>query len=272
MSAAVAIREAAQRPGLVSESTSRPQAIPAVVQWADRCITIDRAMNRVTRLRKSVGVSAKLLHNMGQRRDKQVMVTLTYRGDNSAWKPKQIADYINSVRKWFVRLTGDRLRYIWVAELQERGVIHYHAVFWLPKGVTMPKADKRGWWPHGMTKTEKVNKPIGYCMSYVSKIESKNVGGFPHGARISGHGGLDGNGRDIRRWVLWPAYLQGNAAVGERFRPAQGGGYVNVDDGRFLCAEFAPTGGGFNSFIRVHTHPREIDASGPFSWAPGYLH
>jgi hypothetical protein len=269
MMAAAVAGQGAQRPGLVSVSTTHT-ALPVVIQWASSVIEVDPEMSRVTRLRKSVGVAAKLLHNMGARKERMVMVTLTYRGDNRDWKPNHIRAYVTNVRNWYKRLTGNALRYVWVAELQERGVIHYHAVFWMPRSISMPKADKRGWWPHGMTKTEEARKPIGYLMSYVSKIDSKNVGGFPHGARISGHGGLDKSGRDIRRWVLWPAYLQGNSSVGERWRPAKGGGFVNADDGRFLCAEFAPTGGGFHSFLRVHTHARQIDASGPFSWAPNF--
>lgn len=271
MIAAQAGFSGAQRPGLVSVSTTHTR-VPVVIQWASSVIEVDPELTRVTRLRKSVGVAAKLLHNMGLRKDRMVMVTLTYAGDNRDWRPNHIQRYTTNVRNWFKRLTGNALRYVWVAELQERGVIHYHAVFWLPRGVTMPKADKRGWWPHGMTKTELARKPIGYLMSYVSKVETKNVGSFPHGARISGHGGLDKSGRDIRRWVLWPSYVQGNSAVGERWRPAKGGGYINADDGRFLCAEFAPTGGGFHSFIRVHTHERVIDAAGPFSWSPTHTH
>lgn len=259
------VTSGAKRRGLVTESTSRPQGLPTAIQWAQDVVTVDPALARVTRLRKSIGVAAKLLHNMGARKERRLMVTLTYRGDNRNWAPHHISDYIHRVRKWANRL-GVRLRYVWVAELQERGVIHYHVVFWLPASVTLPKADKRGWWPHGMTKTEVAHKPIGYLMSYVSKVESKNVGEFPHGARIHGCGGLDASARGIRRWVLWPSYVQGNSAVGECWRPAKGGGYVNHDDGRFLRSEFAPTGGGFCSFVRVFTHPREIEAAGPFSW------
>jgi len=65
---------------------------------------------------------------------------------------------------------------------------------------------------------------------------------------------------------LWPAYVQGNAAVSDRFKPAPGGGFINHETGELLLSEFAPTGGGFHSFIRVRTTPRRIDSSGPFSW------
>lgn len=261
--------------GLVSVSTTGTNGISPVIPW-EFCtktlwdssrIEIDPAKARVTRLRKGLGVGAKRLHNMYRRKQNQCLVTLTYRGDNRDWRPEHISVYIKSVKRWFARRTGGNgLRYAWVAELQKRGVIHYHIVFWLPKGLTMPKADKQGWWTHGMSNTKRATAPVAYLMKYVSKVDSKNVGGFPHGARIFGLGGLDKTGRDCKRWVLWPAYLQCNAAAGDPFKPATGGGFTNSETGEHFCAEFAPTGGGFKHFVRVHTHDRMIDASGPFSW------
>lgn len=277
--------EARAARGLVSVSTSGFEALPTAMRWTEQCITIDRAQSRVTRLRKGVGVGAKALVNFEEgRAQNNVMVTLTYAGTNDDWRPRHVSDYIRSVRTWFSkRCPGQRLRYVWVAELQKRGVLHYHAVFFLPAGVSMPRADKRGWWPHGMTNTLKATAPVAYLMKYASKADSKSIGGFPRGSRIYGIGGLDAPGAAFKRWVLWPAYVQGNASVNDRFRPALGGGYRNDETGELLESEFAPTGGGFGSFIRIRTTPRQIDASGPFSWAPqhtvsavtgsaGYLH
>lgn len=254
--------------GLVSVSTSGFEALPTAIRWSEQCIKIDRAQARVTRLRKGVGVGAKALLNLGTEcAENNVMVTLTYRGDNDDWKPRHVSDYIRKVRAWFAdRCPGERLRYVWVAELQQRGVIHYHAVFFLPAGVRMPQADRRGWWPHGFTNTLKATAPVAYLMKYASKVQSKTIGGFPRGARIYGLGGLDRAGAAFKRWVLWPAYVQGNASVSDRFRPAKGGGYINAETGELLQAEFAPTGGGFQSFIRVRTTARRVDAAGPFSW------
>lgn len=262
--------EARAARGLVSVSTSGFAALPTAMRWAEQCITIDRHQSRVTRLRKGVGVGAKALLNLGEGPcENNVMVTLTYAGDNSDWKPRHVSDYIRKVREWFkARCPGERLRYVWVAELQQRGVIHYHAVFFLPAGVRMPQADRKGWWPHGMTNTLKATAPVAYLMKYASKVESKTIGGFPRGSRIYGIGGLDAPGAAFKRWVLWPAYVQGNASVADRYRPAKGGGYLNAQTGEFLASEFAPTGGGFQSFIRVRTTPRRIDAAGPFSWLP----
>lgn len=247
------------------------------MRWAEQCITIDRHQSRVTRMRKGVGVGAKCLLNLGEGDSgNNVMVTLTYRGTNADWKPRHVSDYIRKVREWFKdRCPGQRLKYLWVAELQDgkrredgqgRGVIHYHAIFFLPQGVSMPMADKRGWWTHGYTNTEKGRSPVAYLMSYAKKADSKNIGGFPRGSRLYAVGGLDAPGAAIKRWVLWPAYVQGNASVNDRFRPAPGGGYINAETGQLLESEFAPTGGGFSSFIRVRTTPRAVDASGPFSW------
>lgn len=251
--------------------------------WADNCITIDPKQARVTRLRKGLGIAAKQLHNMGSRKQQIWMQTLTYAGTNRDWKPEHISRYLDGLRKWHYAATGSKkVRYAWVAELQQRGVIHYHVIVWLDSGLTPPKADmawkrrdKAGlvhWeppmWPHGMSRRDKSTAPVAYLMKYASKVESKNVGGFPHGARIHGAGGMDDVGRAIRRWVLWPAYVQGNASIADRFRPAPGGGYRNDATGELLLAEFAPTGGGFQSFVRVRRTPRSIEAAGPFSWLP----
>ena len=256
--------------GLVSVSTTHTPpnpTVPTVFWMGENCITIDRQKSRVVRMRKGLGTAAKCIHNRLGPTAIKVMVTLTYAGTNADWRPEQVRDYLTHVRNWYARETGGlKLSYVWVAELQQRGVIHYHAVFWMRKGVTMPRADDRGWWPHGMTRTEKAEKPIGYLMSYLSKIESKNIMEFPHGARIYGVGGLDKDGRDCKRWILWPSYIQGNAQVGEPWRPAKGGGFANSSTGQHLESEWAPIGRSCLTFFRLRTHTRRIKAAGPFSW------
>lgn len=250
--------------GLVSVSTKFPDA-----SGVGEIVTIDRSEARVKRLRKAVSLGAKAIHNVcGAYQRNVVMVTLTYAGTNEDWRPQHVRDYINRVRKWLDRRGGGKLRYVWVAELQKRGVIHYHVLVWLPKGLTMPKADKQGWWCHGMTNTVRAKRPVAYILKYASKADASTIGGFPRGARIHGCGGLDSAGVACKRWVLWPAYVQGNASVTDRFRPARGGGYLNRDTGELLRSEFMPTGGGFKNFVRIRTTPRRIDASGPFSWVP----
>lgn len=241
-------------------------------------VEIDKDVARLTRLRKSLGVAAKCLHNLGAKNQRVWMQTLTYAGDNGQWRAEHISRYLDALRKWHYSRTGvKKVRYVWCAELQKRGVIHYHVVVWLDNSLTPPKADrpwknKGRWeppmWRQGMSNRLESHAPVAYIMKYASKIETKNVGGFPRGARIHGCGGLDVTGRGIRRWVLWPAYVQGNAEVGEPWKPAVGGGYQNHATGEILLAEFVPTGCGFKRFVRVRRHPRAIEAAGPFNWFP----
>jgi hypothetical protein len=274
---AVALCKSRAAAGLVSVSTSS-MGLPFPVQWAENCITIDKSQARITRLRKGVGVGAKALHNAGPLGQSMYMVTLTYKGTNQNWEPKHISEFLKTMRVWYHSRTASRsLRYCWVAELQERGVIHYHCVFWLPKGIKPPYADRpyklkgKGtqppMWPHGSSNRLLAHAPVAYLMKYLSKIGQKNVGHFPRGARIFGLGGLTENGRNCKRWVLWPSYVPGNASASDNVRPSPGGGYVNRDTGELFLSEFVPTGGGFTSFMRVRHTPRKIaNPVGPFSW------
>lgn len=257
----------AEGPGLVSVSTTCPRSEP---------LLLDKTELRFSRLRKNLGVAAKLHGLSAPPGWRACMVTLTYR-DAHGWRPEHVRNYLHSVRKWLKRLTGDRLAYVWVAEVQterERrtgdAVLHYHVVFWLPKGVTMPKADKRGWWPHGMTKTERVRKSaVAYVMKYASKFDSKE--GLPHGARIYGVGGLDAAARGVRRWCNWPAFVQARAAVTDCYAPQVGGGWVNRVTGEWFPSEWGlvcstPR---HTCITRIHDHGRPVaDVAGPFNWNP----
>lgn len=229
-------------------------------------VQIDHPANRVQRLRKAVAVSAKWLEINAPKRINRVMVTLTYRGVDD-WRRNHIATYLNVVRSWYARLRpGFPLLYVWVAELQKRGAVHYHCVFWLDKGVTMPKADKRGWWPHGMTNSLRATKPVGYLMKYVSKTQPDGVQGFPKGCRLYGMGGLGETGRRIKRWNFWPGYMKNNCSINDRFKRRVGGGFINKETGQVFLSEFAPLTPDFCWFIRVRRHERLFPADGAFSW------
>ena len=255
--------------GLVSLSTTC-----RVEYFSENTIEIDSEKSRLTRMRKSVGISAKALHNLGGKKQNIFMLTLTYAGTNRDWKPEHISRFLDGLRKWHYSRTGSKkLRYVWVAELQKRGVIHYHVLVWLDAGLTPPKPDqpwrnKGAWtapmWLHGMSNRIKAISPVAYIMKYASKGTSE--GKFPHGARISGVGGLDETGRGMRRWVLWPAYVQANSDIYGDWKRKEGGGYFSPSTGEVLRSEFKPTGGGFSRFVRVFTNERLIEAGGPFEW------
>ena len=94
-------------------------------------------------------------------------------------------------------------------ELTKKGRPHYHVLFWLPKGVSMPKADKQGWWKHGMTKSEWARSPVGYLCKYTSKgLDFESWGKLPRGGRLYGHGGYSPSMRITRAWRLAPAWVR----------------------------------------------------------------
>jgi hypothetical protein len=279
-SSEVAQREAL---GLVSVPTTRPRGLaPELVEANTRAgrselqralnvFEVDKAGRRYSGLRMAVGFAARAhaVSAKGHRSDKAWMVTLTYAGDNSAWKPEHLTTAMNTFRKWCKR-EGFACRYVWVAELQERGVIHYHIACWLPRGIAMPKWDRRGWWPYGMSNTLKAKHATAYLMAYLKKGDLEARGALPKGARNYGVGGLDHSLRRARRWLRLPVFVQGNSSIWDDWKRAEGGGWVAPSGERF-CSEFTTAFvGGVRCLVRVARHATvwgEGQApSGPFSW------
>jgi len=118
-------------------------------------------------------------------------VSLTYR-EVDGWRSDHIKDFLKRIRVYLHR-KGLKLIYVWVAELQKRGALHYHLLIWLPPGVSLPKVgvgkNRRGWWTHGFADQRKIHTGVGYLMKYLSKDESKHS--FPKGVRIYGYGGVE---------------------------------------------------------------------------------
>jgi len=266
-------------PGLVNAPTTRPRGLApeivlsnldaAVKERAKKvgAFLLDQAARRISGLRCAVSFSARAhcVSTKGSRPDQAWMVTLTYAGDNSSWRPDHLTTAVNTMRKWCKR-QGFPARYVWVAELQKRGVIHYHLVFWLPQGVRCPKWDKRGWWPYGMTQSVPAKNAVGYLMSYLKKDQLAERGRLPKGARNYGVGGLDHSMRRARRWLRLPAFVQGNSSIYDNWRQEIGGGW-RAPDGTHFPSEFMPTMvGGQRALFRVARYPKAIDAAGPFSW------
>ena len=136
------------------------------------------------------------------------MVTLTY-APGHTWRAQQVKEFLQLARKWH-QARGQSMRYTWVAEMQDRGAVHYHVIFWLARHLRMPKPDKRGWWPHGSSRIEAVRYAVGYIAKYASK--GADGPAFPRGVRIHGTGGLDLEGRRQARW--WRAPSEAREALG----------------------------------------------------------
>jgi hypothetical protein len=160
-------------------------------------------------MKSGVITAARLLNESvraGGFRGNWMMVTLTYR-DGVTWIPRHIVGLVQAMRKYFQR-RGAELRYTWVLELTKRGRPHYHLLVWRPRGLHLPHADTRGWWPHGMTKTERARNAVGYIAKYTSKGHIDENLKMPKGSRISACGGLEPEAKIERRWWLTPRYVR----------------------------------------------------------------
>ena len=192
------------------------------------------AERRIARLKRSVWAAGHL-HGLGESigaRSVCWFVTLTYRGVDD-WRPQHIAAAVRRFRKWCKRFAA-ACRYVWVAELQSRGAVHYHLLAWLPKGAAMPHWDAAesapAWWPHGMTNTQPAKAGVGYLMKYLSKLGEFHR--FPKGLRLYGMGGLTDDGRSIRAWLNLPEWVKRDNGVGDATRHKAG--IVKRDTGELL--------------------------------------
>lgn len=220
---AVAVGPAKPASGLVSLSTTVPQS-GAVKDDSVFEIVSDEA--RLKRMKRRVCKAAEL-HGKGLETEgdtlQPAMITTTYRGDCGQWRPEHISNALRLVRKWMHR-RGYRFRYVWVAELQERGEVHYHVLCWLPRarGQMPPFWDQQGWWPHGSTRCEWAYSPVGYMAKYATKIKQKDR--LPGGARMHGSGGFTAPERLAMSHHSRPTWARLLSSVLHRVTKPQGGG------------------------------------------------
>jgi len=229
---------------------------------------LDPFLTRLRRLRRSVLTAARM-HEFELRHKafKPAMLTLTYRqvGD---WQPHHISELLRRIRNWLQR-RGHRLRYVWVAELQQRGALHYHALIWLPRGLSLPKPDKQGWWPHGSTRIEWARKAVGYLAKYASKLDSKVGIGFPKGARLHGRGGLDELGRAVASWFNLPQWAREICDLAGRAVRVKGIGLVDRESGVYLPSPWRVScgqGGTWFAERKFCYLGALAGVEGPYSW------
>lgn len=224
--------------GLVSNATTVNDGTTVAVSPRKDRFLIDRDAKRIKRMRTTVGHVARLLHfdahmeRHAQRWNKK-FITLTYRRGED-WRPDHMAGFRKAVWHW-CRKNGVRCRYVWVAELQERGALHYHIILWLPKGKFMPRPDTAGWWPHGMSNVKTAQNPVAYIAKYASKTTTSQACQYPKGARMHGHAGLDPEARRHVRYWMAPIWVR-DALSGRADIRKVSGGYMDKFTGEFLAS------------------------------------
>jgi hypothetical protein len=213
--------------GLVLSSTSQTPSASGLIE-------LDRYRARATRMRKSILTGARLLVEEGSRggfRGRWAMLTATYRQDGE-WGPRHVSELLSHVYKW-LRRRGCTARFVWCLELTKAKRPHYHVLLWLPRGLTIPKPDKQGWWPWGSTRIEWARRAVGYVAKYASKAVPDAMRAMPKGARTHGVGGLQREGKRELRWWKAPTFVREGLGAAADIRKVQGG-YADKCNGVFL--------------------------------------
>jgi len=182
---------------------------------------------RIKRMKRKLSVFFDLIkhdsryakNNKSKGKYMPVFITLTYE-KQELWDAKQISELIAKYKKHFCSggkkalMKAEDFRYLWVAELQKRGVIHYHLVLWLPRFMPLKglKPDVLGWWKTGFSNVVAVKKSVfAYLQKYLSKGVVRGEDGkfktFPKGARIYGSGGLTKLQRIKTAYKLLPRWV-----------------------------------------------------------------
>ena len=162
-------------------------------------------------------------------RFKPAMLTLTYR-EIGQWNPRHISDLLQRIRVWL--RAGPRLRYVWVAELRARRV-HYHAVLWLPRGLTLPKPDNKDGGPMDQPESNGPGSPLAILRSTPPNSTQRLALASPWSpsprARRS-----RGIGRSVSQWFNLPQWAREVCDLAGRAVRVKGCGLVNGIRG-FAC-------------------------------------
>ena len=148
-------------------------------------LPVDQDRCRLGRLRRRIYAWSQAVNEANRGVKKRLlMITLTYEGGPETWQPNQIRDYIKHLK----REHGDGiLALAWVAEIQKRGVIHYHVLVWVKRGVFITNPDQGGGWAWGMSNIQTA-RSVGYILKYTSKgihfDQHGHAHRYPKGARI----------------------------------------------------------------------------------------
>jgi len=150
--------------------------------YTGRVIVIDTFKQRLGTMKSRVINWAYLVDKYRENNQaRMVMVTLTYKRKTD-YKPGHIRDYLKNIKK---RLGKNLLAHAWVAELQQRGAVHYHVILVVSPGSDIPKPDKKGYWTHGMSKIETA-KTAYYLAVYTGKEYQKSLQNYPKHCRLYG--------------------------------------------------------------------------------------
>jgi hypothetical protein len=153
---------------------------------------MDTYKSRLWQMRHKLSIWAEMVEDYQKKNDtRMVMIMLTYSGLHD-YRPGDINDYVKKVKQCL----GDHLlAFAWVAEVQERGAIHYHVILLVHKGTSIPKPDSTRdfygkvipgavpMWSHGWSGIHTAKTPY-YLLKYTGKERQKDLSRYPKSCRL----------------------------------------------------------------------------------------
>jgi hypothetical protein len=144
---------------------------------------IDNGAMRTARTSEKLGKWEELVKSKAEFLPiRAYQIGLSYR-PGETWKQRDITDYIKNVQKYTGR--ENFVGYSWVAEMQKRMEVHYHAELITTEACRkIPMPDKKGHWKKGSSSRREVSYvEVNYLTSsYMRKKEQKS--NYPKGIRI----------------------------------------------------------------------------------------
>jgi len=158
-----------------------------VNKYTGQTVIVDGYRRRLGRMRNKIFRWAELAkEKYPEARIKMIDLTYDTEGtlvEASDFQPGDIREFNMRLKR---KLKGKLLAYAWVAELQRRGIIHYHVLVVIEKGTKIGHPDKNGLWVKGMSRVGDSRAGVYYICSYMNKKYQKDFDKFPKGCRLFG--------------------------------------------------------------------------------------
>lgn len=227
------------RPGSKTSLTGAAATAVAVGGYAGLVKKIGTSHGRDIQRYKAARKKLKIVHRLqadyaSAHNMKAVCLTLTY-DDSKNFSPKHISRFMGHFRDKFKRM-GLRFSYIWTLECSAKGILHYHALIWIPRTFALCLKDMGRLWPHGVSRIEAARSPCSW-VKYITKFEVMMTL-LPPKARSYGYGGLDILGKQEIARAAWPCWLRRIVPASEYAVRRKGGGWVNTTTGEIYKSPY----------------------------------
>ena len=145
-----------------------------------KAVILDNFVKRYEKLRSRVSEWSLIMDMLREEFPcRLVMITLTI-AKIEDYSPGMIRDYVKKLKR---QLGNNLYGFAWVAEMQERGAVHYHMAVCMKKYTRIKTPDTSGMWEWGSSNL-KTARTSYYLCSYIGKERQKDLAMYPKSCRV----------------------------------------------------------------------------------------